>query len=80
MFRYRSWLEESYFRPFGQRTISNQALYGGDGVVVLYTTLSSANMIKYVRKGRRASTSRPFVLTVQQIYCIVTTKVYVAVK
>lgn len=45
----RTWLEESYFRPFGLRLISNQALYERDLVVVIYSSLSSHNMWRYVR-------------------------------
>ena len=41
-------MEDSYFRPFGQRTMSNQALYSADGVVVIYTRLGSPNIMKYV--------------------------------
>ena len=44
----RSWVEESYFRPFGLRVISNQALYESDLVVVIYSS-PSPNMSKYVR-------------------------------
>merc|ERR1711902_348544 len=44
----RSWVEDSYFRPFGQRTLSNQALYSASGVVVIYTRLAAANIMKYV--------------------------------
>ena len=41
-------MEDSYFRPFGQRTLSNQALYSASGVVVIYTKLGAANIMKYV--------------------------------
>ena len=42
-------MEESYFRPFGLRTLSNQALYSADGVVVIYCRLRDPNIMKYVK-------------------------------
>ena len=51
-------MEDSYFRPFGLRRLSNQALYSADEVVVIYSRLRDPNMMKYVRNraawlGRR---------------------------
>ena len=42
-------MEESYFRPFGLRTLSNQALYSADGPVVIYCRLGDPNIMKYVK-------------------------------
>ena len=43
-------MEDSYFRPFGLRGLSNQALYSADGVVVIYSRLgTTANIMKYVK-------------------------------
>ena len=44
-------MEDSYFRPFGLRGLSNQALYSADGVVVIYSSRlgTTANIMKYVK-------------------------------
>ena len=48
---FRIWVEESYFRPVGQRTQSNQALYQDKNVIVIYSSIRSATikMINYVK-------------------------------
>ena len=48
---FRIWVEESYFQPVGQRTLSNQALYQDKNVIVIYTSIRSGTikMINYVK-------------------------------
>ena len=48
---FRNWVEESYFQPVGQRTLSNQALYQNKNVIVIYSSIRSGTikMINYVK-------------------------------
>ena len=48
---FRIWVEESYFQPVGQRTLSNQALYQNKNVIVIYSSIRSGTikMINYVK-------------------------------
>ena len=50
-FLFRIWVEESYFQPVGQRTISNQALYQNKDLIVIYSSFRSGTikMINYVK-------------------------------